>query len=610
MSIRNKLLSIVVGFVVLISVSFGSYLAFQVPIQRMEAERSVIYDYEAAILNLLVQTNCILTRPTQLQLGIFEEKLKGHDEIFERLSKLSHLPSASKESAQAFKAALALRALYATKVNNVLNTMKEAYEVYRADFEFTRVRLLTDLKDRDISNPEGLTPYIYTVSKERDAAYDALDLADKKARVLIDTAEKEIAAARASAFLISAGLTLLVIVAGVILVSLMSRSMVGSIATIQKAIKAMAEGRVGRAVPDLGKDELGAVSRDLNRLNAEMAKALSNIKESAAVNEENAAGLGRSVEEFSSSSYEIGKNADMIGERMAKADRLASKAIADMESITAAIGALDKGIDNQSALVADSGAAVSQMLASIENIGRISEADSRAADELSAKAEQGMTVVDGTFAKVAEIGSSVDDIQEMVQIISGIAGQTNLLAMNAEIEAAHAGEAGKGFSVVAGEIRNLAEAAGASSREIDERTRAIIDAIEEASKERELSVAALKGIIDGIKDVTRSVSEIYSNVAEIRTGSRQIQESVESLRSESRAIGEESTAVAGRAASTRESFLELGRISHETAAGIDEMGKGLAQVTRSLEGLSAMAGSLGETGAAMKKAVDAFTIEA
>jgi methyl-accepting chemotaxis protein len=608
MSIRNKLLAIVIGFVVLIGVSFGLFLAFQLPIQKMEAERYILHDYEASILSLQVQTNCILTRPTLIQLGIFEEAIKTHDAAYEKLSKLSSLPKVSKESAQAFKSTLALKALYYVNVGNVFQNMTDAYEQYKPDMEFNQVKILTDLRDRASVDTSGLMLYIRKVTTERDAAYEALTLADKKARLLIDTAAAGIASARTRVTLFTLIAMLLFVAVGVFFVGLLTKRMMSSIRSIQKAISVMAEGRIGDRIADLGKDELGAVSRDLNRLNDQMGSALSRIKVSANKNGDNAVLLGESVMEFSSSAYEIEKNSEMIGGQMGNVDRLAGKALADMESIAVAIASLDKGIENQAALVADSGAAVSQMLASIENIARITQVDSKAADELSVQAEKGMSVVDGTFAKVAEIGSSVDDIQEMVQIISDIAGQTNLLAMNAEIEAAHAGEAGKGFSVVAGEIRNLAEAAGTSSREIDGRTKTIIETIEGAAAARKASIGVLKEIIDRIQAVARSVAEIYANVAEIKVGSRQIQESVEALRGVSESIEKESSAVAARAESTRVSFVELGRISHETTAGVGEMGNGLAQVSKSLKDLSSMVESIGEVGTEMKKATDAFTI--
>jgi methyl-accepting chemotaxis protein len=608
MSIRNKLISIVVGLIVLYAVSFGLYLILQLPIQGMEAEREVLYDYEAALLNLQIQNNCILNRPTKAQLLVFEGFIKSHDDIYAKLTKLKALPKASAESGKAFKSMQALQLLYYPGVTAVYQAANEGYELFGPEMDLRRVRTLAALKEAVAGESNGIGPYILQVTTKRDTAYDALEMAGKKARFLIDTAAKEIQAARVRNASASLAAACLVMALGVALIILFARRMIRSISSIQGAIALMAEGRIGAHIADLGADELGAVSRDLNHLSDQMAGALGHIKDSAGKNGENAAVLGRSVLEFSSSSHEIQRNAQMIGSQMSNVDGLTEKAISDMESIAVAVKALDKGIETQAGLVADSGAAVTQMLASIENIARIAEADSKAADELAVHAEDGMNVVDGTFSKVAEIGSSVDDIQEMVQIISDIAGQTNLLAMNAEIEAAHAGEAGKGFSVVAGEIRNLAEAAGNSSREIDARTKAIIDTIEQASSMREASIEALKGVIERIQSVARSVAEIYSNASEIRAGSRQIQASVESLKRESEQIERESSSVASRAESTRGSFSELGRISHETAAGANEMSAGLAQVAKSLQDLSTMVGSIGEVGQAMKNATDAFTI--
>jgi methyl-accepting chemotaxis protein len=314
------------------------------------------------------------------------------------------------------------------------------------------------------------------------------------------------------------------------------------------------------------------------------------------------------VQDSSSSTYEIQTNTNLIGQQMHKMDQLASTSVGAIEAMATGIGSFNGRINRQNGMVNDSVAAVTQMLASIDNISRITEQDSQAATELVQRAEQGSSVIGSTFEKVAAISLSADQIQEMVQIIANIASQTNLLAMNAAIEAAHAGEAGKGFAVVADEIRKLAEMAGLSSREIEGKTAVIIQNIAEASATRELATTTFQEIIRQIQDVSRSIQEIFANVSEMKAGSHQILTAMSNLRDESVLITEQSSGIQSQADNVARDMESLGRISHEMTSNIEEITIGLRSITTSIAGIATLSETVGAVGGALIDAAGFFKL--
>ena len=121
--------------------------------------------------------------------------------------------------------------------------------------------------------------------------------------------------------------------------------------------------------------------------------------------------------------------------------------------------------------------------------------------------EESRVVFGETFEGLSAIARSVEDINEMARVIQEIASRTNLLAMNAAIEAAHAGESGKGFAVVADEIRKLASAASESSKQIGDTIRAVGEKMAKAADSRDRASASFKDMDAQIVRVTASASE-------------------------------------------------------------------------------------------------------
>ena len=183
---------------------------------------------------------------------------------------------------------------------------------------------------------------------------------------------------------------------------------------------------------------------------------------------------------------------------------------------------LDEQVQEQAGMVEESTASVQEMISSIDNVAKVSRAKGEASRNLLVSAGIGREQLTVSVEAVERIGTQVDAIMEMTDLIKGVADRTNLLAMNAAIEAAHAGDAGRGFAVVAAEIRKLAETTGIQSKDITVALGSIVGDIRSAVDVSNSTRDSYEEIYRIVEDVSRAFEEIVSSTAELQTGGQQI----------------------------------------------------------------------------------------
>lgn len=199
--------------------------------------------------------------------------------------------------------------------------------------------------------------------------------------------------------------------------------------------------------------------------------------------------------------------------------------------------------EGQSSVINETSAAIEEMTASIMNINTVTRERKGAVRELSKSTEDGSRIVAESARSMGEVESSTGAILEVIKVISAVAAQTNLLAMNAAIEAAHAGEAGRGFAVVADEIRKLSEQTSKSVKAVTDTVKGTIRDIRMAAegnekavvsfatiaKEAELVSGAMDEIIDGLEELSKGTDEINRGVADSVTSTNTLREAVADL---------------------------------------------------------------------------------
>ena len=174
-------------------------------------------------------------------------------------------------------------------------------------------------------------------------------------------------------------------------------------------------------------------------------------------------------------------------------------------------------------------ASIEELSASIDSIAQNGRLSDEIAQRTKAEADIGAQAIDRSIESMGLINASSEEINEIVKVISEIAGQTNMLAFNAAIEAARAGEHGLGFSVVADEVRKLAERSSQATKEISKLINETVKRVTLGSEVSREAGEAFKKILDGITETTNSISQISVAANEQQTAARDVAEAVQSI---------------------------------------------------------------------------------
>ncbi len=281
---------------------------------------------------------------------------------------------------------------------------------------------------------------------------------------------------------------------------------------------------------EITKDEIGGVSKEVNNFISKLRAIINEIKDSVTDGDKLNEQLITTTTDTTSSVSEITANIDSINNRIHHLDEQVSDLLAAIEEITSNVKSFGNRISDQSAMTEESTASVTEMSSSLVNMAKVSDKKKDAVNKLLAVSKKGASDLQQTMKIFSEdVIEKMSEITEMNSVINSVAAQTNLLAMNAAIEAAHAGDAGRGFSVVADEIRKLAETTAGSTGDISRVLKDIQEGVSKTDKNTRQTAQAFIEIEQETQGVYQAFSEIISSIDELSTGANEILTAMTSL---------------------------------------------------------------------------------
>lgn len=321
-----------------------------------------------------------------------------------------------------------------------------------------------------------------------------------------------------------------------------SRQMLRPIRTLTGSLEDLAssEGDLTIRLEVQSKDELRQMADSFNGFIDKLHSILLNVTELVFKNELLGTHLSSASKETASSVTKIVSSMNDMRSGSETLDRSISSASASVEEIQQTIISLTKQIDHQFSAIEQSSTATEEIMASVGNVAKITESRLSTMDKLVDRIKNGGDKVEVTNDIIQQIQKNANEMMDMVDIINNISNQTNLLAMNASIEAAHAGEAGKGFSVVADEIRKLAEGTSINAGMIAQSLNATTEKINEATEAGNESEQAFEIINDEVLIFASSLEEVSLSMNELSTASNEILSSVSTLLDTSNVVKEAS----------------------------------------------------------------------
>ncbi|MDR1073844.1 MAG: methyl-accepting chemotaxis protein, partial [Treponema sp.] len=223
--------------------------------------------------------------------------------------------------------------------------------------------------------------------------------------------------------------------------------------------------------------------------------------------------------------------------------------------------------------------------------------------------EVGRTGLQEVAEDIQNIARESEGLLEINTVMENIASQTNLLSMNAAIEAAHAGESGKGFAVVADEIRKLAENSGEQSKTITTVLKKIKDSIDKISRSTESVLNKFEAIDWGVKTVSEQEENIRSAMEEQGVGSKQILDAIGQLNDTTQMVKDGSTRMLEGSEQVIHEGKNLELITQEIANGMNEMATGSEQINTAVNKINEISGLNKENINILVREVAKFKVE-
>ncbi len=278
-----------------------------------------------------------------------------------------------------------------------------------------------------------------------------------------------------------------------------------------------------------GKNEISDVGTYFNKFADSLHDMVSLIKKESDSMEEISSELNTKTAAIKDDTTRISTSISDLNFKTEEQSASATETSATIEQIAKNIKNLNDLIEEQSAAVTQSSAAIEQMVSNINSIsGNLGKASGKFKN-LQLSSTEGKESIENMRTLVTGVAGRSTQLLEMNNVIDSIASQTNLLAMNAAIEAAHAGDAGAGFSVVADEIRKLAEESASQSRQIAGELRNIVSNIQTVVDASSKAEAAFEEIVTGITASGDLVGQITTAMEEQTEGSRQVLEALKNI---------------------------------------------------------------------------------
>ncbi len=332
--------------------------------------------------------------------------------------------------------------------------------------------------------------------------------------------------------------------------------------------------------------------------------------------------LATSADESSSSVLEMSATTDEVAEHIVELASSVREMVASIEEMAFSIREVATNVDELSLTAEETSSSMNQMDVAIDQVQSNADETSRLSEEVARDAEQGAESILKTMGEIYRIkessqealgvinslGSRIDAIGEILNVIDDVAEQTNLLALNAAIIAAQAGEHGKGFAVVADEIKDLAERAGASTKEIAELIKTIqaesknaIAAVEQSSQnvDRGVEVSneaerALKKILESSQKSTTMVRAIARATVEQAKGSKQVTDAISRIAETVQQVAAATAEQARGSELIMKNGEKMRTISQQVERSSQEQSRGSRRITEAIESINSMVGELNQ----------------
>jgi methyl-accepting chemotaxis protein len=372
------------------------------------------------------------------------------------------------------------------------------------------------------------------------------------------------------------------LVAVIIYIAVFSFSLIRPIKDIVSAAISLANMQFDIDIPRKRKDEIGDMQRAFYTIRDELKKTITDINNEHLGQKNISGNLHISIKDSSDGLDVITRNMDSVQGKTDTQMESVIRTSESVEEIIRHIHSLDEAVDIQAGAISRSSDSIEQMVQDVDSVRRVVQGAHETTGRLGLSSEAGRKSLSNLTEELKQIAQQSAFLEEANRALVKIAAQTNLLAMNAAIEAAHAGELGKGFAVVAGEVRSLAELSNKESSAISEEIKNMRNGIEKIRRVSDETVNTLGSMFTEVTDMQNSFDTVTSAVEAQASHGAQVLEALSRIRETTDQVRTGSDEIQRESESIHKTVEDLKSISKDVNDSILDVQKASKDIASSL----------------------------